>query len=310
MSSRPFVSVIIPTYNREQELIDTITSVVACAYPKDCREIVIVDQTVRHNEEVRSFLVGLERRGELRWYRPPEISFASLTKARNYGILKAHSPTYILFVDDDVLVEPDFIERHVAAFTDKAVGAVVGRVIVPGLKVVAATAPVGRISWMGAFIDNYSSERPQDAFNFIGCNFSLRASVLPRTGGFEELFMGNALREDSDMAVRVIKAGFRIRFVPEAKLIHRQAVTGGTRSQTDRIRWYSALFYNNFLFYGRWAPAVWRVPFFVLHMWRPILVCSFWYGRGRPSALLAPWRGMRDGLRAARQSLSRERRRG
>ena len=113
--------------------------------------------------------------------------------------------------------------------------------------------------------------------------------------------MGNALREDSDMAVRITRAGFHIRFVPKAYAVHKEAPSGGTRSQTDRIRWYYALFYNNFLFYRRFAPA-WRQPFFVLHMWRPILACSFWYGKGRPAALAAPWKGMRDGWAAARAS--------
>lgn len=290
MSNQPFVSVIIPTLGREDELLETISGLQASTYPADCWELIVVDQTKNHTSKVTG----------VRLFSPPEITFASLTKARNFGISKAKNPEIILFVDDDVVVKPDFIAQHVTSFNDPKVGAVVGRVVVPGKKQeLPASVPVGKITWFGAFRDNYASRTPQTVDTFIGCNFSLRATILPKTGGFDEKFKGNALREDSEMAVRVRKAGFIIQFNPEAELIHKEAKSGGTRSQTDRIQWYHALFYNNFLFYAK-SYQPWRLPFFILHMWRPILVCSFYYGKGKPTALFTPWRGIRAGIRAAR----------
>lgn len=305
MNNTPQVSVVIATYNREAELIKTIQDLLAGDYPANRWELLVVDQTLSHTPEVQMFLEEQERAKKIRWFKPPEIEFASLTKARNFGIAKAYEPEVILFVDDDVEVKADFIEQHVRAYEDSGVGATVGRVVVPGGPQTAKKgAPVGKISWFGAFVNNYESEEPGDSGNLIGCNFSLRASILSKAGKFDEAFMGNALREDSDMAVRVLKAGFRIRFVPEALVIHKQAISGGTRSQTDRIKWYYALFYNNFLFYANNYSA-WRLPFFIVHMWRPILACAFWYGQGRPQALVTPWRGIIAGIKAAREKLDR-----
>jgi GT2 family glycosyltransferase len=292
----PRVSVIVPTYGREKVLVETLVSLLACQYPQELWELLVIDQTKVHALETEAFLVA---QPTLHWFRPPQVGFASLTRARNFGIAHADSPDVILFVDDDVEVERDFIERHAQAYEDRSVGAAVGRVLVPGERQMAQPgAPVGRISWFGAFVNNYESIESVDAGNLIGCNFSLRAQVLAKTGPFDERFVGNALREDSDMAVRVVRAGFRIRFLPEALTLHKQDPRGGTRSQTDRIKWYYALFYNNFLFYAKFAKP-WRLPFFVLHMWRPIFACAFWYGKARPEALATPWRGIRDGIRAA-----------
>ena len=208
----------------------------------------------------------------------------------------------MVFIDDDVEVKPDFIQQHLAAYTDSKIGAAVGRVVVPSKpEPCLPGAPVGKITWMGGFVNNYESEEAQLSGNLIGCNFSLRRTILGEVGLFDENFIGNALREDSDMATRILKEGFLITFLPQAGVVHKQAVSGGTRSQKDRIKWYYDLFYNNFLFYGKWAKG-WRQPFFILHMTRPILACSFWYGKGSISALTTPWRGIRAGLLAAKRS--------
>ena len=297
----PFVSVIVPTYNREEDLVTTVRLLLNSEYPRDSWELIIVDQTLKHAPETLKYLLDLEKTTApvVRWIRPPEVQFASLTKARNLGIANASKAEILLFVDDDVEVKPEFIQSHVSGYENEKVGATVGRVLVPGgPRSAPEGAPVGRITWFGAFINNYEREQSGEAGNLIGCNFSVRKIALLRAGLFDERFMGNALREDSDMAVRILGAGFTIYFVAEALALHNQTASGGTRSQTDRIKWYYALFFNNFLFYHNWAKP-WRVPFFVAHMWRPILACAFWYGKGTPSALLTPWRGIRDGIQAS-----------
>ena len=297
MDAFPKVSLIIPTYNREKELVETIRSVMECEYPAEKLEVLLIDQTILHQPETLAFLSSQH----ISWYRPPEVSFTSLTMARNFGITKANSPEIILFVDDDVLVKKDFIQKHVEAFQDPQVGAIVGRVVVPGKPMLDSDGPVGKITWFGGFINNYTNQKPSESGNLIGCNFSLRASILEKAGQFDERFIGNALREDSDMAVRVLKSGFKISFVPGAGVIHKEAVSGGTRSQSDRIKWYFALFYNNFLFYSNAYP-LWRLPFFILHMWRPILACWLWYGKGSLGAFLTPWKGIIAGVKVSRNS--------
>lgn len=287
-------------------MLDTLQSLLKIDYPKDAWEIIVVDQTKEHQPETQSLLEVLERRGQISWYRPPEIDFASLTKARNFGLRKAKDADILLFVDDDVSVEPDFIRQHLTAYLNKdsgKVGATVGKVRVVGQEYPPCGKRIGGITWWGNFLTNYHGDKPGIAENFIGCNFSLRANLIETLGYFDEEFVGNAMREESDMAMRVREIGWQIRFVPEAFVWHKQTVTGGTRSEA-RIKWYYSYFFNNFLFYAKHASA-WRLPFFILHMWRPILACWLYYGRGRLRAAWQPWRGIYDGVKAAKRSLKK-----
>ena len=62
-----------------------------------------------------------------------------------------------------------------------------------------------------------------------GCNMSFKRHVLDRVGGFDTRYVGNAYREESDICMRVRRAGFAVRFAPAAKLVHLEAPAGGCR---------------------------------------------------------------------------------
>jgi GT2 family glycosyltransferase len=296
----PRLSVIIPTYRREEVLIETIHSLLACEYPREMWELVVVDQTAEHTATVQKELERLAAKKEIRWFHPPEINFAATTKARNWGITHADNPEFIIFTDDDVEVKPDFFERHLEVYTDPKVGAVAGRVIVPTHTYPPPPFITGKITWFGAFRDNFHADEILDVDNLIGCNFSLRASILQETGLFDEAFIGNAMREESDWAVRVREVGYVIRYIPQTSLLHKMSAAGGSRS-AERLNWYYHLFFNNFLFYSKHTPS-WRKPFFVLHMLRPLLVCWLYYGKGNPKHLTTALCAIRDGWAAGKAS--------
>jgi GT2 family glycosyltransferase len=304
VNKQPRVSVIIPTYRRDEPLILTLACFLLQEYPRDRFEIIVVDQSEKHSRKVERRLQAWHDDGDIQWFRPPEIDFASTTRARNWGIAHANNPDIIVFTDDDVELRPDFIEFHVAAYQDASVGAVAGKVIVPTHTYDLDATTIGRITWFGNFVNNFHLDVPAEVDNVIGCNFSLRTSILKEAGLFDVRFRGNAMREETDWAVRVREAGYSIRYEPYTGLLHHMVATGGSRAEEGRLRWYKDLFYNNFLFYRKHAPA-WRMPFFVLHMWRPILACWLWYGKGRPAAFLAPWQGIAGGIRAAKDALSK-----
>lgn len=301
MPATPRVTLIVPTYKREQPLVTTLQCLAAADYPRQQLDVVVVDQTPEHEPATRRFLEEEEAAGRIRWFRPPTVTFASLTKARNYGIAEARQPEIIIFVDDDVEFAPDFIRHHVAAYADDSVMAVAGRITVPGHRYPAGEpAEVSRVTWWGGFVNNFYGTTARPSKGFVGCNFSIRASVLEQTGGFEERFIGNAMREETDLAVRICQVGGVIRFVPGAYLLHHMVPGGGTRSDA-RLAWYYSFFHNHFLFYGKYA-ARWRVPFFVVHQIRPLLACWLWYGKGSWKGFSTPWRGIAAGLRAAAEA--------
>ena len=82
MSERPFWSVIVPTYQREQVLCDTIEYLLGLSYPH--YELLVIDQTPRHEAETEQFLRACESRypQRFRWHF---VAKANLPYARTWA---------------------------------------------------------------------------------------------------------------------------------------------------------------------------------------------------------------------------------
>jgi len=117
------VSVIIATMNREKELGQCLDSVVRqTLLPK---EIVIVDDGNLNKEDISKVILEPI---EFKYHKKNE---PSLSKSRNIGAKLAQSQL-LLFLDDDVVLEPNYIEEIVKVFeADKAgqIGGVSGIII-------------------------------------------------------------------------------------------------------------------------------------------------------------------------------------
>jgi glycosyltransferase involved in cell wall biosynthesis len=109
----PFVSVVIPTFNRSGMLCDCVDSVLASTF-RDF-EIIIVDDasTDDTGEVVRKRYLATHP--NIRYHRNPENLMSD--KSRNIAIRMARAP-WILFLDSDNVVFPDMLEQF-AACTQK-----------------------------------------------------------------------------------------------------------------------------------------------------------------------------------------------
>lgn len=233
-SMNPFVSVVIATYNREQLLLDTIAYVLANEYPE--YELIVVDQTREHTQAFLDRLAIIRGEHDFTYIH---LTRPSLPLARNVGILHAKGDT-VLFCDDDVIVEPDFILRHAQCYTDATVGAVGGRIVTPGSSFPEVDQKPeelpGRIYPDGSRYTGFYKDAESCDIHFgIGCNMSFRAEALSAVGGFDERFTNVAFDEDVDAFVRVRKAGYRARFSPQASVVHLKSPSGGCRND-ERVR--------------------------------------------------------------------------
>jgi len=104
-NSRP-ISIVVPTYRRDSVLIATIGHLLELD-PAPA-EILVVDQTERHQEIVEHTLRNWEAAGAIRLVRLVE---PSITRAMNRGLCEA-AQTFVLFVDDDIIPEPGLLEMH------------------------------------------------------------------------------------------------------------------------------------------------------------------------------------------------------
>jgi GT2 family glycosyltransferase len=166
-------------------------------------EILVLDQTPRHEEAVERQLNAWNAAGHIRWLRLPE---PSITHAMNRGLLAA-SNDLVLFVDDDIRPEPDLLAAHLAAHRETGPALVAGRVIQPWQE--------GKDFSQDADF-HFAGLKPFWIDEFMGGNFSVRRDVALALGGFDENFVKVAYRFEAEFAYRLRRAGHRIYYQPAA----------------------------------------------------------------------------------------------
>lgn len=216
------VSLVIPTYRRDQVLVDTIEYLLAMQPAPD--EILIVDQLPAHTSEVTAFLLSQEKERKIRWLR---LDAASIPRAMNVGLGEAKSEI-VLFVDDDIVPVKGLLAEHLKAHRSEVVDVVVGRVIQPW-------GPAALESeWLKSTDINEGGYRR--VTEFMGGNFSIRRDGARELGGFDENFVGAAYRFEAEFASRVRAAGGKILFAPKAQIRHLRVSSGGTRAYGSHQR--------------------------------------------------------------------------
>lgn len=224
MTLKPRITIAIPTFGREQVLIDTIESLRAIA-TYNC-EFLLVDQTPDHDASVKQKLQCWERDGHVRIIR----QLPSIPRAMNRALIEA-SADVVLFLDDDIIPHADLIAEHLRAHTQSGVVGVVGQVLQPGEDSAAIEHPPNnyksKLSHDMRFC--FRSTIPGDVTNVMAGNLSVKRDVALSIGGFDENFVGVAYRFETEFARRLSRVG-TIRYQPTASIRHLAAGRGGTRS--------------------------------------------------------------------------------
>ena len=231
------VSVVIPTYRRGRILLDTLQHLTTLdPAPK---EILVVDQTEEPEPEIAETLGHLEAEGRIRWLRhgPP-----SIPEAMNRGAVEAVGDV-ILFLDDDVVPQPDLVAAHRRAYEEfPEAAAVAGRILQPEdteSMPEAENTPSGRRRLTGLRRDfDFAFNGLLAAWveNVMAGHLSVRRNAFLAVGGFDARFIPPvSFRFETEFARRLVAAGGKIRFEPRACLRHLRAGSGGTRSQGSHL---------------------------------------------------------------------------
>jgi glucosyl-dolichyl phosphate glucuronosyltransferase len=125
MNDLPFVSVIIPTYNRGKYLPITLDSFINQSYPKDRLEIIVANNNSTDNtkEIMEDYCERVDNMGVVFEGRQ------GVHYARN-SAAKIAQGDILYFTDDDMIADKDLLLEIVKPFlVDASVGAVTGRVL-------------------------------------------------------------------------------------------------------------------------------------------------------------------------------------
>jgi biofilm PGA synthesis N-glycosyltransferase PgaC len=195
------VTVIIPAYNEEGSLADTVRSVRE-QVPAPAEIIVVDDCSTDRTAEVAEGL-------GVRVVRPPQNT-GSKAGAQTFALSLVDTPL-VMAVDADTTLAPGAIQRLYAAFTDPDVAAACGTVIPRHIR---TTWERGRyIEYLFAFT---FYKRVQDQFGAplisSGCFSMYRTGELRAVGGWST----RTLAEDMDLTWTLYQQGRKVRFVPEA----------------------------------------------------------------------------------------------
>jgi len=205
MEKQPFVSVVIPTYNRGVLLRECLNSLLSQTYPQDSYEIIVVDDGSTDTTQYVLEEYSKNEKVGFSWVSQPNQGCGI---ARQTGVKKARGEI-LCFTDDDCTPTKDWIYSIVKCFkSDDNIGGVGGKII--------AFKP-------NSIIERYA--RKNQFFNqelhtgyFITANASYKKIILDKVGGFDPYML---LCEDLDLSIQTQLLGYSLKYCPEAIVYHK-----------------------------------------------------------------------------------------
>ncbi len=225
------VSVIIPTHNRRDLVVEAVARLDEQEYPRSLLQVVVATDrctdgtaaALRSRFGDRITLIDSSRPGS--------------SAALNAGT-SAATGELAIFLDDEMLPVPAFVAMHA-----KAHAAAVTPIAVTGYSPVAEGQQTPLASYVArnyrAFFQRLES-RPEsrDPRYLMAGNMSIRVDALRAAGGFNESYFFQ--RNDFELAARLIERGYELRYCPSARADQQIAVDADSmvaraepRAETD-----------------------------------------------------------------------------
>ncbi|MGD9210586.1 MAG: glycosyltransferase family A protein, partial [Desulfobacteraceae bacterium] len=203
-----FISIIIPFLNAERTLKTCLDSIAAVNY-QDFEVILVDDGSQDHSAEIAM-------RYPFRYFHNKSNKGAGA--ARNFGASKAKGDI-LLFLDADIIVQPDIVSRvRSTFFKDPTVSAVVGMYS----KGTTETGFFSVYKNLENHYEHYSFNKP--FFSFVAFAGAVRKEVFEDLKGFNEKFRG-ATVEDVEFGYRLSQAGYKSILDKQLLVIHQKKIT-------------------------------------------------------------------------------------
>ncbi len=224
------LTVAIPTYNRSGRLRETLAGLAGQDYPADRWEALVIDNNSTDDTAAVVAEFGV------RYIKEPK---QGLDYARNRAIAEARGDI-IVFADDDILMESNWLTEMNRPFADPSVAAVGGEVI--------PVFPDGLPDWVAewhsplAFRPDAGPLPPQHSP--MGANLAIRREVFARLGAFHTALdraAGNYFSGgDAEMVRRIRAGGGGVWFAPAAAVRHQMPASRTTFRYASRHAFDSA----------------------------------------------------------------------
>jgi glycosyltransferase involved in cell wall biosynthesis len=223
-----FFSLIIPVYNRPQEIRELLQTLTRQTYPHF--EVLVVEDGSQPELQCESIAQAFENQLNVKYFFK-ENSGQGFT--RNYAFERATGDFFIIF-DSDILVPEHYLQTVSEAIHTQKLDAFGG----PDAASPDFTPMQKAISYSMTSLFTTGGIRGKKQaigqFHPRSFNMGLSRKVWETVGGF----VITRMAEDLEFSIRIIRAGFRVGLIPEAFVFHKRRSTLGQ-------------FYRQLHFFGR-----------------------------------------------------------
>jgi glycosyltransferase involved in cell wall biosynthesis len=205
-------SIIIPVYNRPQEVQELLESL-ADQSLKDFEVLIIEDGSTL---PCKNIVDQYSNKIEIKYFFNENTGPGS---SRNYGMERA-SGAYILFFDSDCVIPPDYFSKLEKSLAENPADAFGG----PDSAHESFTNIQKAINYaMTSFVTTggiRGKKNNLDNYQPRSFNMGISQRVYQTVGGFSDIHPG----EDPDLSYRIMNAGFKIRLIEEAYVWHKRRI--------------------------------------------------------------------------------------
>lgn len=255
-------TVVVSTYNRNDDLIRCLDSLKSQSYP-DFDVIVVNGGEIEPVRKIASDYPGHN-------IKVIEQKRKGVVEARNLGWRNSDADI-ICFIDDDIVTHPNWLREVISSFSESEnIGGVSGPTIIPKekrefrdqaillqrflttrnilLKTIGKIYinlvlenkifDVGRILRSGSFTPGSNFETSLKIPNTIevdyleACHMCFRRFLLEKIGGFDYAYTGTGEWNEPDFSFKVRKLGYRLVFNPKAVTEHHISQGGVFKKRT------------------------------------------------------------------------------
>lgn len=251
MFPNPLVYCAVLNYNGRDLLLETLESLTKMTYSN--YKIVVIDngstdgsqEAVRIRYPTIELVENNENLGVMAGYN----------KGLEYGLEK--KADWIFLLNNDIVIDPELLTELVkVATTDDKIGLL-------GPKIYFQSEPNkfwyagGKINFFTGIIshrgirelDGGQYDRVEDTDYITGCAMLIKREVIEKVGMLDLIF-SPMYSEDADYSIRVKRNGYRLMYVPTAKLWHKVSAFSGGGLTPLKTRYKVE---HNFIIFKRYA---------------------------------------------------------
>jgi glycosyltransferase involved in cell wall biosynthesis len=201
-------SIIIPTYNRANELARCISAIGSVAFSRERFEVLVVNDGGARPDvnQLQDLAPGIRIEVISQRNRGPAT-------ARNSGARSARGD-YLAFVDDDCIPPADWLVNLDSIATANPDALIGGRTVNALPDSLCSQASQTLVDYVYSYYN--VSEGGRNAF-FASNNMSMPSAAFRMLGGFDETFR---TAEDRELCSRWIANGGRLLYAPEVIMLH------------------------------------------------------------------------------------------